>query len=126
MPSGEDPIGRSPTAADAAHVMEMVTRYEQQDELSETVREGRFGRDARQGDHVDEARTDKQSDDDRWEPLVDYVVNPLSVHRNGNRAHVDITAEGYGAPDLKYTLYLVHEDGDWRVCDVRYRDRVFN
>jgi len=57
---------------------------------------------------------------------VDYVVNPLSVHRNGNRAHVDITAEGYGAPDLKYTLYLVHEDGDWRVCDVRYRDRVFN
>ena len=79
MPSGEDPIGRSPTAADAAHVMEMVTRYEQQDELSETVREGRFGRDARQGDHVDEARTDKQNDDDRWEPLVDYVVNPDAV-----------------------------------------------
>ncbi len=79
MASGDDPIGRSPSAADAAHVMEMVTRYEQQDELSEPAKEGRFGRDARQGDHVDEARTDKQSDDDRWELLVTYVVDPDAV-----------------------------------------------
>jgi hypothetical protein len=57
---------------------------------------------------------------------VDYVVNPLSVRRNGNRAHVDITAQGYGTRDLKYTLYLVRENGDWRVCDVRYRDEAFN
>jgi hypothetical protein len=62
--------------------------------------------------------------DDRYR--VNYVVNPLSVDRNGNRAHVDITAQGYGARDLKYTLYLVHEDGDWRVCDVRFRDEVLD
>ena len=79
MPSGEDPIGRSSSAADAGHVMETVTRYEQQDELHEPVKDGRFGRDARQGEHVSEARTDKHDDGDQWEPLVDYVVDPDAV-----------------------------------------------
>ena len=77
MPSGEDPIGRPPTGADAAHVMEMVTRYEQ-DGTSEPAKEGRFGRDARLGDHIDEARTDKLTDR-MDEPLVDYVVDPQAV-----------------------------------------------
>jgi hypothetical protein len=58
--------------------MEMVTRYEQQDGSSEPVKEGRFGRDARLGDHIDEARTDKLSDRTD-EPLVDYVVDPQAV-----------------------------------------------
>jgi hypothetical protein len=58
--------------------MEMVTRYEQQDGISEPVKEGRFGRDARLGDHIDEARTDTLSDGTD-EPLVDYVVDPQAV-----------------------------------------------
>ena len=78
MPSGDDPIGRPPTGADASHVMEMVTRYEQQDGTSEPVKEGRFGRDARLGAHIDEARTDKLSDRTD-EPLVDYVVDSQAV-----------------------------------------------
>jgi hypothetical protein len=79
MPSGEDPIGRSPSAADAAHVMETVTRYEQHDELREPVKEGRFGRDARQDEVVDGPQTDNHSDGDHWEPLVDYQVDPEAV-----------------------------------------------
>ena len=78
MPSGDDPIGRPPTGADAAHAMQTVTRYEQQDGTSEPVKEGRFGRDARLGDHIDEARANKLSDPTD-EPLVDYVVDPQAV-----------------------------------------------
>ena len=79
MPSGEDPIERSPSPADASHAMETVTRYEQRDELREPVTEGRFGRDARQGENVDGPQTDIHSDGDQWEPLVDYQVDPDAV-----------------------------------------------
>lgn len=79
MASGEDPIGRSPSAADAARVIEMVTRYEQQDGLCDPVKEGRFGREARLGGDVDGAKTDKQNDGDEREPFVDYRVDPDAV-----------------------------------------------
>ena len=60
--------------------METVTRYEQQDEACESVKEGRFGRDARLGDHLENAGTDKLTDDrDEREPLVDYMVDPDAV-----------------------------------------------
>ena len=50
-----------------------------------------------------------------------FEVNPFGVGRNGNRATVDFTAHHDNGRHTNLELVLVHEAGDWRVCDVRFR-----
>jgi hypothetical protein len=53
--------------------------------------------------------------------LTSFTVNPFGVDRNGNRATVDFTAHYRGDRHTNFAFVLVHEDDDWRVCDVRFR-----
>ena len=43
-------------------------------------------------------------------------VNLLSVDRHGSEATVDFSTTSGDDRSVKYTLRLLHEDGDWRPC----------
>ena len=58
--------------------------------------------------------------DDFLDGLLTISVNPFGVDRDGDRASVDFTANYRGSRHVDLELTLVHERGDWRVCDVRY------
>jgi hypothetical protein len=52
--------------------------------------------------------------------LFTVSVNPFGVDRDGDRASVDFTANYRNNRHIDFELALVHERGDWRVCDVRF------
>jgi hypothetical protein len=58
--------------------------------------------------------------DDFLDGLLTISVNPFGVDRDGNRASVDFTANYRGNRHADLELALVHERGDWRVCDIRF------
>jgi hypothetical protein len=58
--------------------------------------------------------------DEFLDGLLSVTVNPLSVDRDGDRASVDFTANYRNYRHVDLELALVHERGDWRVCDVRF------
>jgi hypothetical protein len=74
----------------------------------------------------DDLRTPGSRDDfdafaDRFlDGLLTVSVDPFSVDRNGDRASVDFAASYRNDRHVDLELALVHERGDWRVCDVRY------
>jgi hypothetical protein len=58
--------------------------------------------------------------DDFLDGLLTVTVNFLGVDRDGDHASVDFTANYRGSRHADLDLVLVHERGDWRVCDVRF------
>ena len=57
--------------------------------------------------------------DEFLDGLLTVSVNPFGVDRDGNRASVDFTANYRNDRHIDLEVALVHERGDWRVCDVR-------
>jgi hypothetical protein len=52
--------------------------------------------------------------------LLTVSMNPFGVDRDGDRASVDFTANYRSDRHIDFELALVHERGDWRVCDLRF------